>query len=657
MDFGRPLETQASIASQSQIRLLEPVTSATAVGNTVEERTHNVQLDNEVVQAANETAAAVFLGSSTGAASVTSSGSAEDNSDASWLLDASHYTDRVTPTHPTIQAGDLVVIQESFDRLDFVYCQPGAIYNNRNGAFHHRDFLGQPFGSKLRSRDWRGYGFIYLLKPTPELWTRSLNHRTQVVHELDQSQIVFQLHLQPNCVVVESGTGSGALSHALLRTVAPAGHLHTYEFSAHRVGAARREFAAARTRAPGDGAPPGCVWQQQCVVEEENEKDKESKQHSNRIQREEIEWNRPNQHPAAAGGFDLPPASVDAVVLDLPEPWVAVPHAAAVLRSNARIATYSPCVEQTQRTCEALELNGFHSVQTFEYRLKEYYVDAQVEWEAPPAARRPRHAAHNVLNYTAAATTTAAATGEGGKEEEKESGGDDTGVDQKEDCGGGDDEPIADDPTETTFTTTPATPAAARRKQKAEAPPGGPTLCPDARPHGLSDLCHQESHGHWHYYCFRRIDYDQYKYDFIIDQQRAHIGFNYFFEVVANTGELFNDNKCDGNNTPNSNNDVNRSAFNEDQEEDENVIASRAGSHLASLEGILAQVEGPSNIWDDERDMVLWEQSSLDELLGDVLMATICSLHTTTARSLLTLFTLSFENFSKEQSRAGMIVE
>jgi len=471
MDFGRPLETQASIASQSQIRLLEPVTIATAVGNTVEERTHNVPLDNEVVQAANETAAAVFLGStSTGTTSISNAAAAPASSgvpqDDSWLLDASHYTDRVTATHPTIQAGDLVVIQESFDRLDFVYCQPGAIYNNRNGAFHHRDFLGQPFGTKLRSRDWRGYGFIYLLKPTPELWTRSLNHRTQVVHELDQSQIVFQLHLQPNCTVVESGTGSGALSHALLRTVAPAGHLHTYEFSAHRVSAARREF-----QQHGLGHLVTVHHRDVCghgsVVEEENENDKESTATTACNEKKSNGIARTSSSSAAAGGFDLPPASVDAVVLDLPEPWVAVPHAAAVLRSNARIATYSPCVEQTQRTCEALEANGFHSIQTFEYRLKEYYVDAQVEWEAPPAEKRPRHAAHNVLNYTTAAGETA--TGDGGKEEEEEgeSGGDDTGVDHTEDGGGGGgDEPIADDPTETTSTTTPPAAAAVSKKRK-----------------------------------------------------------------------------------------------------------------------------------------------------------------------------------------------
>jgi hypothetical protein len=74
--------------------------------------------------------------------------------------------------------------------------------------------------------------------------------------------------------------------------------------------------------------------------------------------------------------------------LDLPEPWLAVPYAAYCLKPNPRVATYSPRVEQTQKTVRALKECGFHSVQTFKYRLQEHYVD-QVEYEPPPTESRP----------------------------------------------------------------------------------------------------------------------------------------------------------------------------------------------------------------------------------------------------------------------------
>ena len=56
------------------------------------------------------------------------------------------------------------------------------------------------------------------------------------------AMVRLQLELGPGNVVVESGTGSGSLSHALARTVAPRGHLHTFDFRAERVEKARAEY-------------------------------------------------------------------------------------------------------------------------------------------------------------------------------------------------------------------------------------------------------------------------------------------------------------------------------------------------------------------------------------------------------------------------------
>jgi tRNA (adenine57-N1/adenine58-N1)-methyltransferase len=83
------------------------------------------------------------------------------------------------------------------------------------------------------------------------------------------------------------------------------------------------------------------------------------------------------------GGFQLGQAAAHAIFLDLPEPWLAVPHAAYTIKPNGRICSYSPCMEQTQRTVQAMKKHGFHSIRTIEARLKEYYVD-EYEMETPP---------------------------------------------------------------------------------------------------------------------------------------------------------------------------------------------------------------------------------------------------------------------------------
>lgn len=85
-------------------------------------------------------------------------------------------------------------------------------------------------------------GWAYALQPTPELWTITLPHRTQIVYTPDISMISFQLEVKPGSIVVESGTGSGSLSHAFLRAVKPSGHLHTFDFHEQRCEIAREEF-------------------------------------------------------------------------------------------------------------------------------------------------------------------------------------------------------------------------------------------------------------------------------------------------------------------------------------------------------------------------------------------------------------------------------
>ena len=84
-----------------------------------------------------------------------------------------------------------------------------------------------------------GKGWIYLLHPTPELWTLLLPHRTQIIYFADIAVITSYLELKPGSVVIEAGTGSGSLSHSIYRTIAPSGKLYTFEFHAQRAERAR----------------------------------------------------------------------------------------------------------------------------------------------------------------------------------------------------------------------------------------------------------------------------------------------------------------------------------------------------------------------------------------------------------------------------------
>eukprot|EP00088_Acartia_fossae_P066757 TRINITY_DN828_c0_g1_i3.p1 TRINITY_DN828_c0_g1~~TRINITY_DN828_c0_g1_i3.p1 ORF type:complete len:344 (-),score=68.28 TRINITY_DN828_c0_g1_i3:159-1157(-) len=204
------------------------------------------------------------------------------------------------------------------------------IYQTKYGALKVSDLIGKKFGHRVDLSK----GFAYALHPSPELWTKSLPHRTQILYSTDIAMIILQLELKPGCVVIESGTGSGSLSHSLIRTIAPSGHLHTYDFHQQRSEKARVEFDE-------HGLKDFVTCYHKDVCEE---------------------------------GFGLE-NTADAVFLDLPHPWKVVPHAKKSLkRSGGRLCSFSPCIEQVQETCEQLKENGFKEVNTIECLLREFQV-------------------------------------------------------------------------------------------------------------------------------------------------------------------------------------------------------------------------------------------------------------------------------------------
>ncbi|KAL4338114.1 hypothetical protein AHAS_Ahas12G0177800 [Arachis hypogaea] len=124
-----------------------------------------------------------------------------------------------------------------------------------------------------------------------------LSHRTQILYIADISFVIMYLEVVPGCLVLESGTRSGSLTTSLARAVAPTGHVHTFDFHEQRAASARDDFE--RT---------GLSSLISVRVRD--------------IQGEGF----PNEFAGLA----------DAVFLDLPQPWLAIPSAEKMLKQYVR---------------------------------------------------------------------------------------------------------------------------------------------------------------------------------------------------------------------------------------------------------------------------------------------------------------------------------
>ncbi|GJJ68641.1 tRNA (adenine57-N1/adenine58-N1)-methyltransferase catalytic subunit [Entomortierella parvispora] len=249
----------------------------------------------------------------------------------------------------TIEEGDLVVMYLSKETMSIIRIKDGDYFNCKFGNYKHSDMIGLQYGTKLGSNT--GRGFIYLLHPTPELWTLVLPHRTQILYIADISFVMNFLNLKPGMSMIESGTGSGSFSHSIARTLAPTGHLYTFEYHQERVNAAKKEF---EDHGLSDMVTLEC-------------------------------------RDVCKNGFGLE-NKVDAIFLDLPAPWDAVASAKKAFKQDkiGKICTFSPCIEQISRTVTALNDEGFVDIQMYECLIRFNEIRVIPLWTIEQAMEKQR---------------------------------------------------------------------------------------------------------------------------------------------------------------------------------------------------------------------------------------------------------------------------
>ncbi|KAF2095939.1 tRNA methyltransferase complex GCD14 subunit, partial [Rhizodiscina lignyota] len=362
-----------------------------------------------------------------------------------------------------------------------------AICNTRFGNYPHSTLLGLPWGSQVlaskllqdrqrqknkkskkrkrddaedgdqdNGRDTQGQdeedddglvilgaaasGFTHILPPTPELWTQSLPHRTQVVYTPDYSYILQRLRARPGSVVIEAGAGSGSFTHAACRAVfngypgangdetngsgptkerRKLGKVHSFEYHEPRANQLREELG---------------VHGLENIVQVTHRDVYENG------------FNITSADDDAQTSIKSPEAT--AIFLDLPAPWLALRHLtrtpppSSSTPSNStpqvqadsqpdpqasskpfvsplspvhsvHICTFSPCIEQVQRTVSTLRDLGWTDIDMVELahrridvRRERVGYAEEGERHANPTAATVEEAVERLRNTKAAETAT-----------------------------------------------------------------------------------------------------------------------------------------------------------------------------------------------------------------------------------------------------------
>jgi tRNA (adenine57-N1/adenine58-N1)-methyltransferase catalytic subunit len=224
--------------------------------------------------------------------------------------------------------------------------RPGGTSDLRGGRIAHDELLGRAEGGTVRST--RGERFL-VLRPTLGEFVLEMPRGAQVVYPKDLGAILIAADLFPGARVLEAGTGSGALTMALVRAVGPEGRVVSYEMREDFARVAERNI----TRYLGET--------RSLVLRRRN----------------------------LADGILPDDTPADRMVLDLPEPWRMVPEAERALVPGGIFLAYLPTVPQIVQTAETLQAAGtFALIETVEILLRPWNVEGR---SVRPAHRMVAH--------------------------------------------------------------------------------------------------------------------------------------------------------------------------------------------------------------------------------------------------------------------------
>lgn len=195
------------------------------------------------------------------------------------------------------------------------------------GVFNPSSLVGKQYGYKCEI----GNKCFWLFRPSLQDKLLGIKRKAQIILPKDSAQILMNCSISSGQKVLEVGIGSGSLTIALANAVAPDGKIISYDnrddFIDHAIKnlemAGLEKFVTTKLRDISDGI-------------------------------DEME--------------------LDAVIVDIPNPWDGVDHAWKALKAGGYFCAYSPLISQVEKTVKDIRKHDFIDVKTIENIQREMIV-------------------------------------------------------------------------------------------------------------------------------------------------------------------------------------------------------------------------------------------------------------------------------------------
>lgn len=229
-----------------------------------------------------------------------------------------------------IRDKDIVVLLDEKGKRTILRIEDRARRVRGIGVYNPSTLIGREFGSKVRI----GNSDFLLLSPSITDRVESIERKAQVILPKDSALIALHCDVRSGKVIIEGGLGSGALTIVLASLVAPEGRVISYE--------KRREFAEfGSMNIENAGLSRYCEVKVGDVTECIEEK------------------------------------NADAVIFDIPNPWDAIENSYNALKPCGHFASYSPTMNQVEKTVKELRKFPFAEIRTIETLQREIVVHEQ----------------------------------------------------------------------------------------------------------------------------------------------------------------------------------------------------------------------------------------------------------------------------------------